>query len=223
MGGFMPLRLAIFDLDGTLKQTHDPYVYLHKRLGTWEAAQAFTSKGMTGELTYEDWLRLDASLWKGVEQREVEAIFQQNPYLPGAAETLSGLKTAGVWVAVVSTGLRIQAEQAQADLGIDCIVANEILFEDGRATGQARIHVPEGGKGQIVDRLQAEFGVAPVDCLAVGDSSSDVDMFSRVRIGVAVNPSSPRVREAADLVLDSPDLRPLLPELEQLLPGWIPS
>ena len=68
----MALRLAIFDLDGTLKQVRAPYVFLHKRLGTWEAAQAFSAKGMAGELSYDDWLRFDASLWKGVSRATME-------------------------------------------------------------------------------------------------------------------------------------------------------
>lgn len=71
--------------------------------------------------------------------------------------------------------------------------------------------------------LQAEFNAEPVECLAVGDSSSDVDMFKRVRLGVAVNPSSEQVRAAAGLVIESPDLRLLLPRLNEIVPGWIPT
>lgn len=218
----MSLRLAIFDLDGTIKQVRDPYVYLHERLGTWQAAQAFTHEGLAGELTYEDWLRLDASLWKGIERTAMEALFRQNPYLPGAEEAIRRLKQAGVRIAIVSTGLHLQARQVQSDLGIDSIAANEILFENGRATGQARAHVSEGSKGQIVTGLQAKFGVTPGECLAVGDGASDIDMFSRVRVGVAVNPATAQVRAAASLVLEEPDLRPLLPALNELVPGWMP-
>jgi phosphoserine phosphatase len=218
----MPLRLAIFDLDGTLKRERDPYVCLHRRLGTWEAAQAFHARALAGELDYDEWLRLDVELWKGVSRARMEALFRENPYLPGAQDTVRTLKRAGIRVALVSTGLRLHAEQVQQDLGLDRIIANEMLFENGRATGQARCHVPEAGKGQIVAQLQAEFGVGPGDCLAVGDGISDADMFALVRVGVAVNPSSDRVRAAAGLVLEEPDLRPLLPLLRQTLPGWMP-
>ena len=219
----MSLKLAIFDLDGTLKQARDPYVYLHQRLGTWEASQAFFSKGLAGELAYDEWLRLDAALWKGVSRATMETLFCENPYLPGAQETVRALKRAGVRVAVVSTGLSLHAEQVQADLGLDRIVANEILFENGRATGQACAHIPEGGKGQVVAQLQAEFGVEPGECLAVGDSTSDADMFERVRLGVAVNPSSDRLRAVAGLVIEAADLHPLLPRLHEIAPGWIPA
>jgi phosphoserine phosphatase len=217
------LRLAIFDLDGTLKEVRDPYVYLHKRLGTWEAAQAFSAKGLAGELEYDDWLRLDAALWKGVRRATMEALFRQNPFVPGARETIRTLKTSGVGVALVSTGLRVHAEQVQAELWLDRVFANEITFENGRATGQARTRVPERGKGPIVAQLQSEFGVEPGECIAVGDSPSDIDMFIRVRLGVAANPSSEEVRKEAGLVLEGPDLRPLLPRLRDIVPGWVPA
>ena len=218
----MSLRLAIFDLDGTLKQARDPYIYLHQRLGTWEVAQAFTVQGLSGRLPYGEWLRLDASLWRGTSRTAMEAAFHDNPYLPGARETVCALKQAGVRVAVVSTGLSVHAELVRSELGLDWIIANELLFQDGHATGAARERVPEGGKGPIVEQLQAEFAVPPADCLAVGDSASDVDMFARCRVGVAVNPSSAQVRSAAALVLDAPDLWPLLPRLREIIPAWLP-
>lgn len=217
----MPLRLAIFDLDGTLKQARDPYVYLHQRLGTWEASLAYFPQALAGALDYQEWLRLDAALWKGVAQATMDRLLRENPYLPGARETVQALKRAGVWVAVVSTGLHLQAEQVQADLGVDHIFGNEILFHEGRATGDAYCRVREGGKGQIVDRLQAELSVTPADCMAVGDGTSDLDMFTRVQVGVAVAPVSDRVRAAATLVLEEPDLRPLLRRVDEILPGWI--
>lgn len=218
----MTLRLAIFDLDGTLKQARDPYVYLHERLGTLEASQPFFAKAMAGELDYAEWLRLDVALWRGVSRAQMEAIFRGIPYLPGARETVRTLRQAGVRIALVSTGVNVHAELVQEELAVERVVANEILFKNGLATGEARLHVPERGKGQIVARLQAEFGVGPEACLAVGDGVSDADMFPLVRVGVAVSPSSDDVRAAAHLILDEPDLRPLLPGLRERWQGWLP-
>jgi phosphoserine phosphatase len=217
----MLLRLAIFDLDGTLKQVRDPYVFLHQRLGTWEAAQGFSAKGMAGELSYNEWLRLDASLWEGVSRATMEELFREDPYLPGARETVRDLKEAGVHVALVSTGPSVHAEQVQEELGLDRVFANQILFENGRATGQACTRVPEKGKARIVAQLQHEMGVEPGECLAAGDSPSDIDMFRQVRLGIAVNPSTNEVREAAGLVLEGQDLRPLIPWIRGAMPGWM--
>lgn len=219
----MTLRLAIFDLDGTLKQARDPYVYLHERLGTLEASQSFFTKAMAGQLDYEEWLRLDVALWRGVSRAQMEALFRENPFLPGAREAVRALQRAGVRIALVSTGLNVHAEMVQEELAVDRIIANEILFENGLATGEVCLHIPEGGKGRIVAQLQVEFGVGPEACLAVGDGTSDADMFPQVRVGVAVNPSSDDTRSAADLVLEESDLRSLLPRLREHWPGWIPS
>lgn len=214
----MGLKLAVFDLDGTLKEARDPYVYLHQRLGTWAQSQAFFGDGLAGRISYREWLRLDASLWKGVPRTRIEALFRQNPYLPGARETVRELKMHGVEIAIVSTGLLVHAEQVRDDLGVEYVVANEILFEDGRVSGSVRAHVPEGGKGTVTDDLLARAGVRPAECLAVGDGESDVAMFQRAAVSVAVVPRSERVRDAADIVLSQPDLRPLLDRLRAFDP-----
>jgi phosphoserine phosphatase len=218
----MPLRLAFFDLDGTLKRERDPYVYLHRRLGTWDACQPYLAQGLAGELDYDEWLRLDVGLWKGTSRTAMEDLLRQNPYLPGARETVAALKQAGVHLALVSTGLDLHAGLVQQELGVDRVYANQVLFRDGLVSGEARALVREGGKGQIVAQLQAELGVAPEDCLAVGDGSSDADMFARVRFGVAVNAPSERLRAAAHLVIEEADLSGLLARLDELAPGWVP-
>jgi phosphoserine phosphatase len=219
----MPLRLAIFDLDGTLKEARDPYVYLHERLGTLEASHAFFARGMAGEIPYEEWLRLDVGLWKGVPRARLEELLRANPYLPGVRELVAALRRAGVRVAIISTGLNVHAQLVADELGVDRVVANELYFEDGCCTGQARAWVPIGSKGLIVQQLQAELDVRPDECLAAGDTTSDVDMFGKVRLGVAVNPASDAVRRAAGLVLEDPDLRPFLARLAEVWPDWTPT
>ncbi len=219
----MSLRLAVFDLDGTLKRERDPYVYLHRRLGTWEASLTFFEQGRQGLIPYAEWLRLDASMWVGVERRRLERLFAENPYLPGAREAVRELKRRRLVVALVSTGLSLHAEQVARELGLDAAVANEILFWDGRVSGETRMVIPEGGKGPVVEMLQARFGVGPEGTLAVGDGESDVAMFERAAVAVAVAPTGLRVREAAHIVLERPDLRDLIPRLEALAPGLLPQ
>lgn len=209
----MRLRLALFDLDGTLKQVRDPYVYLHRRLGTWEQSQKFLHLGLEGKISYAEWLRRDIALWAGQPVERIITLLRANPYLPGARETLGTLKRAGVIVALISTGLTLHAELVRAEFGLDYGFANEALVADGRLTGEAVERVPEGGKGVIADQLMAELGVGSEALLAVGDSTSDIALFQRAGISVAVNPSSDEVRAAAGIVLEEPDLRPLLPRL----------
>ncbi|GAB4516544.1 MAG: hypothetical protein Kow0047_28450 [Anaerolineae bacterium] len=221
------LRLAVFDLDGTLKQERDPYTYLHQRLGTLEAARAFTHKGVSGEIPYEEWLRLDVGLWRGVPLDTLKAHLQEIPYLPGARETVARLRARGVIVALISSGLLFHAEMVAEDLGIDLVFANEVGWEevDGvrRVDGRVRARVPFDRKGPVLEQLQTKLGVPPAETLAVGDSASDIAMFKRARVGVAVNTSRPEVIQAAHIVLPEPDLRPLLPRLHRFAPDFWPD
>ncbi|MFZ5915960.1 MAG: HAD-IB family phosphatase [Chloroflexota bacterium] len=220
------LRLAIFDLDGTLKQARDPYVYLHRCLGTSEAADAFFAQGMNGEIEYEEWLRLDAELWRGTPRSRLETLLRQNPYVPGAQETVAALKARGVRVALISSGLLLHAQMVAAELDIGPAYGNEIFFDgDGPqavVNGHVRAHLTHHGKGPIMDRLQAELGVSPDECLAVGDARGDIALFERAAVGVAVNPDRPEVSAAAHIVLPEPNLYPLLECLHRHAPHLWP-
>ncbi len=207
------LKLAIFDLDGTLKQARDPYIYLHTRLGTLEASEAFFADGFAGRISYEDWLLLDAALWKGTPLSTIQSLFRENPYLPGAVETVKALKERGVKLALVSTGIQIHAEMVAEELGFDRALANEVLVRNGVISGEVRVQIPEGGKGAAVERLLESFGVSPQECLAVGDTRSDADMFQRVGVSIAVTPNHEWLRREATLVLEEPDLTPIVPWL----------
>ena len=220
------LKLAVFDLDGTLKRERDPYVYLHRQLGTLEAAEAFTAKGISGEIPYEEWLRLDTGLWAGQPRSLLVQHLQANPYLPGARETVAALRDRGVTVAIISSGLLLHAELVAAELGIGPVLGNEIGFDGAgdaaRVNGHVTAHVAYGGKQPALARMQAELGVTPAETLAAGDTRSDLGLFSLAAVAVAVQPDHPDVARAAHIVLPDADLRPLLGRLHQVAPQLWP-
>ena len=214
------LKLAVFDLDGTLKVERDPYVYLHRRLGVMAEAEAVTAAGMSGQLSYEAWLRADAMLWRGTPRSVLVRFFRENAYVPGARETVRALQARGIEIAILSTGLVFHAELVAAELGIEYFFGNEILFDGGGpdpvVSGEVRALVPVGSKGEVLTQLQTELGITPAETLAVGDTHGDLPMFERAAVSIAVHPNRPDVAEAADIVLPELDLRPLLPRLRDL-------
>jgi phosphoserine phosphatase len=220
------LKLAVFDLDGTLKAERDPYVYLHRKLGTLEAAEVFTAKGISGELPYAEWLRLDTGLWTGQPRSLLLQHLRDNPYLPGARETVAALRSRGVFVAIISSGLLLHAQMVADELGIAPVFGNEIGFDgEGDAAvvnGHTTVHVPYGGKQAVLGRVQAQLGVTPAETLAAGDTRSDLGLFSLAAVAVAVQPEHPDVAGAAHIVLADGDLRPLLGRLHQAAPGLWP-
>jgi len=217
-----PLRWAIFDLDGTLKRVRDPYVYLHERLGTAEEAERFTADGLSGRISYEEWLRLDVGLWEGQPVQRLENLLRGNPYLPGARNAVGELHRRGLRLAILTSGPSIHAQLVARELGIERTLANEVVVQEGVVTGEIGRYVPLGGKGPALRQLLDGWGADPAACLAVGDSESDVPMFQQVGVAVAVQPQSPAVRQAADLVLEPPDLRGLVDALLALDPHLLP-
>ncbi|MCX7668714.1 MAG: HAD-IB family phosphatase, partial [Anaerolineae bacterium] len=101
------LRLAVLDVDGTLKRAESPYQYLHERLGVRHLAAAHRAMALAGQISYGEWLRRDAALWAGQPVEHIRQLLAQNPYLPGAPELLRALKRAGVIVALVSAGFTL--------------------------------------------------------------------------------------------------------------------
>lgn len=213
----MAIQLAFFDVDGTLKAERDPYLYLHRQLGTEERGLASLQMFERGEIDYDEWGQLDAQLWAGQEAALVTRILTDIPWTPGARQVVAALQQAGVRIALVSSGLDLHVHPVAAEIDAAFAFANQLCVADGHLTGELRILVPQWGKGEMVEQVMAQAGLSASDCIAVGDGLADVAMFERVGWSVAVAPEDGRVRAGACLTLDGLDLTPLVSILAQRL------
>ena len=75
-----PLKLAIFDIDGTLRRVRDPWIHLHNHLGVAEQAKDLPDLWKRGEISYSEWAHLDASLWRGHTPEKMVAAIETNPF-----------------------------------------------------------------------------------------------------------------------------------------------
>jgi phosphoserine phosphatase len=214
------LRLVFFDLDGTLKLCPDPYRHINEHLGFPDTTRSLSAMFERGEIDSDEWIRRAVALWRGLHRSKMLDIVREIPYAPGARETVQHLQTAGITIAVVSTGLQIHADTVKAELGLDHAVANEVLFEEETATGEVAIRVHEKDKASVVSSIMEIEGISSHECLAVGDGEADVGMFEKCRIGVAIRPASEKVRRAAHFVLEDGHLDDLVPVARALVPEW---
>ncbi|NLE76912.1 MAG: HAD-IB family phosphatase [Chloroflexi bacterium] len=217
-----PLRWAVLDLDGTLKVERDPYMFLHRRLGTAAEAEVLLQDGLSGRIPYRQWLEQDVALWRDQPLSRLRALLQEDPYRPGAAALVRELRRRRLELAIVSSGPSIHAELVAEELGVPRVVANEVLVRDGLVTGEVGRCVPLHGKGLVVQGLLEAWGADPAQTLALGDSESDIAVFGLVGLAVAVCPQSPKVVQAADLSWDGQGLQPLLQALRDLDPALFP-
>ena len=199
------LKLAVLDVDGTLKQAESPYHYLHQRLGVADFAARNRELALAGQISYGEWLQRDAALWAGQPVRILQKLLDENPYLPGAPALLQTLKRAGVVVALVSAGFTLNTDPIMAEFGLDYCLANELTAQAGILDGGAINRVPEGGKAAFTRDLMAALDIPAARTLAAGDTRGDLELFDCAGVRIAVNPKSEALRARADAVFE-PDL-----------------
>ncbi|MDP3039173.1 MAG: HAD family phosphatase [Deltaproteobacteria bacterium] len=207
-------KLALFDLDGTLTKERSAWEYIHRRLGVWDGyAEKYQEAFLRGEITYDRFCRLDAAIWKGMKVSDLERILKDIPLYEGVEDFLQYLRSRGIKLGIISSGLTILSERMQKEFDFDYAVANELRVADGLLTGEIKINVHYDQKGEWVREAQRQFNARQEEILAIGDSTGDIDMFQMAGLSIAFNPLSTRLESLATFSVHSMDLRDLIPSL----------
>jgi phosphoserine phosphatase len=194
-------RAVLFDLDGTLTTVASVWRHIHERLGLWEAeAHRHQIAFERGEIGYEEFCARDAAHWKGMPESDLRAITDAIPYRPGVRECVALLKEAGLVVGVISTGLTLLVERVNRDLDPAYAIANRLVARRGVLTGEVKVNVEHGRKGDAVDLFCGQFGVDYREVITVGDSDGDISMFEHSGFSIAFNPATEATARAARAV-----------------------
>jgi phosphoserine phosphatase len=208
------IKLALFDLDGTLTRERSAWEYLHRRLGVWEGhAEKYQEAFLRGEIDYSRFCQLDAAVWKGMRADTLEEMLREVPLYEGIEDLVAFLKLQNIKLGIISSGLSLLAEWVKGRYGFDFSVANELGMTDGVLDGTIRIHVHYDQKGKWVKEAKRQFRAKKEEVLAFGDSSGDIVMFQQAGLSFAFNSRSSRLNEVATLSIHSSDLRDLIPPL----------
>ena len=191
--GRKPLRLAIFDIDGTLRRVRDPWLHLHNHLGVAEEAKDLPDLWKKGEITYEEWARLDASYWRGHKRDNIVAALEANPLRAGARELIGWFTYRSIPCVGISSGLSIFNEITARELGIKEIICNELHFDGEICNGEISIQVNEENKGEIMDEMLERYSVKDKQVVAFGDGTADIPLLKKAGLGVAICPSNDKV------------------------------
>ncbi len=212
----MTVRLVVFDADGTLTTHSSIWWRLHQEFGTTREGRMYYDQFFAGELDYNTWADLDASLWKGQPINSVMHVVRQTSLVPGAAETVRALKQAGIETAILSGGLDVLADDIAARLGIDYVLTNRLIHRNGILTGEVETLVGWGEKKKEIKQIVDHFGVSLTETAFVGDGRNDIGVMSVVGLAIAFMPEDEEVAKAAHVVVRENDLRAILP---YIIPG----
>jgi HAD superfamily hydrolase (TIGR01490 family) len=211
------MRLALFDLDGTLLPIDSDHAFgeFMVRLG-WadgeafrNANDAFYAQYLAGRLDVEDYIRFATACWRDREAAQLAQAserFTREVIAPALRdEALRLVRThaeAGDRVAIVTATNDFVTRPIATLFGVDELIATELQRDaSGRVTGA--IHgVPayrEGKVTRVSQWLEAQ-GLRCADFERItfySDSTNDLPLLQRVSHPVATNPA-PALQRIAD-------------------------
>jgi len=203
------MKLAVFDFDSTLMdgETID---FLAEPLGLKDKIASITEMAMRGELDFFESLIMRVKLLEGLEEKKVNEICHNLPYMPGADEVIKALKKEGYKVLVFSGGFRNATSYAKKVLGFDADFANILHSKNGILTGLVGGDMMfSTSKGDMLQRIQSVLGIDKKDTIVIGDGANDLSMFKYAGKKVAFC-AKEILKKEADFIVDEKDLTKIL-------------
>jgi len=218
--GRTPLKLAIFDIDGTLRRVRDPWIHLHNHLGVADLAKDFPARWQKGEISYDEWAELDAALWRGYSRENIVEALEFNPFRAGARELVDWFNSRSIPCVGISSGLSVFNDVTAEELKIKEIISNELQFEGDICNGKIAIQVNEENKGRVMDKVLQRYRAAEEQVVAFGDGTADIPLLQKAGLGVAICPSSEMVSFSAVHVVGEEPIDRALPFVEKHFRIW---
>jgi phosphoserine phosphatase len=203
-------RLACFDLDGTLVRGTSVSRHLADRFGQSEQMAELERLYATGEISNSVVAEEQARNYRGIPLAQVVGKLSDIACIDGIDSTLTTLRERGIESLLGTVTWSFAAEEFRRRHGFAAVSGTEIeLDAAGVPTGGVKRHFDEWGKLKFVASYCEANGIDLAECIAVGDSRSDVALFRAVGFSVALNATS-QAREAASVAIDTENLTEIL-------------
>ena len=131
------------------------------------------------------------------------------------ADAIEYLKSNGIEIIIISSGLYRLARKVATELGINTFYANRIIESEGVITGSVVVDSPYHSKGEILKSEAARSGISTARCLAIGDDRNDVSLFEEAGTSIAFGKAHPELIEAAGYVVESGTLLDVIPIIKE--------
>jgi phosphoserine phosphatase len=212
--------LVAFDVDGTL--VHHPEdktvweVLNHRFTGSDDQNVQRFDLYKRGKLSYAEWVALDIASWRdaGATREAITGSFGELTLVAGARETLRELKSNGARLAVISGTLDLLLDTLFPDHPFDEVYTNRIAFDpDGRISHWHATPFDMDGKGVALRSIALREDIPLARCAFVGDHANDLAAARLAGFSIAFNSKSAELTTAASAIVQSRDLRDILPHL----------
>ncbi|MFM8927904.1 MAG: phosphoserine phosphatase SerB [Rhodoluna sp.] len=200
-----PRFLVVLDVDSTLIE-QEVIELLADFAGKASEVAKVTERAMAGELDFAGSLRARVATLKGLDSEIIDKALKQITITKGAIELIAAVKGAGGYVGAVSGGFTQLLDPLALNLGLDFHRANQLEIVEGILTGEVIPPIiDKPAKATALVEWSKQLGIELSQTIAIGDGANDLDMINVAGLGIGFC-AKPRVRAAADLLVDSGDL-----------------
>jgi len=198
--------LAIFDVEGVLLDA-EYLPILAEKINKQDEIWEITKKGIEGVIDWEEGLRTRINTLKGISYETCKAVADSLPIMTGAKKACSALNAAGWKLLAISGGFSIMTDRLKAELGLDYVFSNELVFKDGKLDG-VKVHVDADKSKSAMIKVK-EWKEKKKDTVVVVDGANDVKLFDICGLGIAFR-AQDVVKDLATVTLEEKDLSLLI-------------
>lgn len=203
-------KLVSFDLDGTLFPDTTSGSELARLLGHLDQMRDLEARYARSEISNADVARADAQAYKGRSVEELQKAVLAIPLISGFKETVHYLRVHNIHLLIVTLAWSFVARTLVERYGLDGCAGPVLEESDGQFTGKVEKDFEDFDKPLFVQAYAEQRGFSLSQCVAIGDSRSDIPMFRKVGVAIALNATG-QARGEADFSIDTKDLTEILP------------
>ncbi len=198
--------LIIFDVEGVLYD--EEYLpILAEKVNKDSEIWKITKQGIQGEIDWEEGLRSRIEILRGIDEETCRKVVDSLPIMTGAKVACRALKAAGWRLLAVSGGFTLMMDRLKAELDLDYVYSNELVFKDGKLD-DVIINV-DSDKSKSAKIKIAEWGEKREDIVCVVDGANDIKLFEICGLGIAYR-AQDIVKDLATTTLDIKDLSEII-------------
>jgi len=207
------IKLVVFDVDGTLIDTEvgsfkDIGIMLGKEKEIRAHHEEYQRRKHLGPWGLEEL----ALIFKGTKESEIKKLVKkiiESQLMPGAEETISELKKRGYAIVSYSSSPMWIMQELRKKFGFADIIGNIVEVKNGIITGKLLQKVDRYAKAERLKQFMEKNKIKRDNVYIVGNSVSDLPMAEYGHF-IAINADSEQVREKAEHVVESKNLREIL-------------
>jgi len=204
------IKAACFDMDGTLILNTNSVKYLCYINGKKKEVDNIEKMEEMRSISWIEADYLKGELIRGLNIQKVSEEFDSNIQLiKGIDFVIKFFQAMGIKTALITAGPIEVAEVLGKRFNFDEVYGSVYEVVNGKYTGKIKTHLGDRGKRNCLEHFCETNGISPGNCIAIGDSSSDVEVFKICRKSIAINYSEALLGKA-DEYIKTDDLEDIL-------------